>query len=205
MRVRPEVVALRQRLITGKERIRHMGGRFFIHRLENVGSTGYKRSWTDSLLWHHTTHLLDLGLWLLNEPVREVHSFVPLPDPKTGTPMEVCLGVETDKDQSLVCTGSYYARESIFEAFVVTDRESYRMDVLRSSLTTGKGTQSIAEQEASCGLIAQDYVRAVRDGRQPAVTGESVLPAMRVLQTVQDQWDQKHGPRSIPGRQLAVS
>lgn len=35
-----------------------------------------------------------------------------------------------------------------------------------------------------------------------AVTGASVLPAMRVLQAVQESWDARHGARSIPGRPL---
>ena len=42
-----------------------MQGRFFIHRLDNVGATGLQRSWTDNLLWHHTTHLIDFGLWVV--------------------------------------------------------------------------------------------------------------------------------------------
>ena len=108
MCMRPEMIALQGRVLAGEEYIHHFGGRFFIYRLENVGTTGYKRSWTDNLRWHHTTHLLDLGLWLLNEPVRQAHSFMPSPDPQTGIPMELLLGVEMVKEQSLVCTGFYY-------------------------------------------------------------------------------------------------
>lgn len=200
LRARTEMAALRQRLASGEERVRHVGGRFFIHRLENVGGTGYRRSWTDNLLWHHTTHLLDFGLWMIGEPVRRVHSFMPALDEKTGIPMEVFLGVETEGEQSLVCTGSYYGRERIFESLVVTDRDSYRMDVFHNQLTTSEGTRPIAPEAANCALITQDFIQAVRDGRQPLVSGESVLPAMRVLQEAQDQWDARHGARSIPGR-----
>ena len=32
--------------------------------------------------------------------------------------------------------------------------------------------------------------------------GPSVLPAMRVLQAVQDDWDARYGARSIPGRPM---
>ena len=201
MRVRPEMVALRQRLLAGQEHIRHVGGSFFIHRLENVGATGYRRSWTDNLLWHHITHLLDLGLWLLNEPVQEVHSFMPLPDPATGIPMEAFLGVETNQHHSLVCTGSYYARQWTIEAFIITNRDSYRMNVTQSRLSTGERSGAIAAEPANCALLTRDFIDAVKEGRQPAVTGESVMPAMSVLQAAQDQWDRKHGARSIPGRQ----
>jgi hypothetical protein len=34
------------------------------------------------------------------------------------------------------------------------------------------------------------------------VNGPSVLPAMRVLQAVQDDWDRRWGAQEIPGRPL---
>jgi 2-hydroxy-4-carboxymuconate semialdehyde hemiacetal dehydrogenase len=200
MRVRPEMAALRERVAAGQEQVRHIGGRFFIHRLQNVGATGYRRSWTDNLLWHHITHLLDFGLWMLSEPVRHVHSFMPPVDPRTGTPMEAFVGVETARDQMLVCTGSYYGRERIFDTLAVTDRDSYRLDVLGSVLTTGQATNVIEAEARNCGRVALDFVSAVREGRKPAVSGEDVLPAMAVLQTVQEKWDRQHGARAIPGR-----
>ena len=43
---------------------------------------------------------------------------------------------------------------------------------------------------------------AVREGRPPRASGPAVLPAMRVLQTVQDEWDARYGAQSIPGRPL---
>jgi 2-hydroxy-4-carboxymuconate semialdehyde hemiacetal dehydrogenase len=201
-RVRPEWLGLRQRVQAGEEHIRQVCGRFYIHRLENVGATGYRRSWTDNILWHHTTHLLDCGLWLLDAPVRHVHSFMPALDEHTGIPMEVFIGGETEGDQSLICTGSYHGRERIFEVLVVTDCDSYRMDVVRSTLTTGAGAQPIAPEAENCGLVTYDFVHAVRERRESACTGESVLAAMRVLQQVQDRWDAQHGSRAIPGRPL---
>ncbi len=202
LRFRAETIALRNRTLAGDENIRQVITRFYIHRLENVGGTGYRRSWTDNLLWHHITHSLDLGLWLLNNPVREVHSFMPLPDPHTGIPMDVFLGIETEKDQSLVCTGSYYSRENMWDVLVVTDRNSYRIDYSRNKLTTGDGEQAMDLEADNCALVSRDFVQAVKESRPPAVTGESVLPTMRVLQTAQDNWDKKHGAQTLPGRPL---
>ncbi|MHB8629893.1 MAG: Gfo/Idh/MocA family protein [Aggregatilineales bacterium] len=201
-RMQPEFIALCERVRGGKEFVRHIGGRFFIHRLENIGATGYHRSWTDNLLWHHTTHLLDFGLWLLNSPVREVHSFMPPFDPITGIPMEVFLGIETENNQSLVCTGSYYGRERIFEVMVVTDRDSYRLDSFGDTLTVGSGTCTTAPWAENCARVTRDFIEAVKQGRSPAITGESVLPAMQCLQTAQDHWDRQHGAHSLPGRPL---
>lgn len=202
LRVRSEMVELRERILSDEEQVRQVCGRFYINRLENVGATGYRRSWTDNLLWHHTTHLLDFGLWMLNEPVRHVQSFMPLPDAKTGIPMEVFLGIETGNDHSLVCTGSYYGHERIFETFVITERDSYRLEIFSNTLTTGSGTQAVIPEKENCMRLTRDFVSAVQERRQPAVTGESVLPAMRVLQQAQNDWDSIHGAQAIPGRGL---
>ena len=61
-RFRREREGLTARTRAGEERIRHVAGRFFIKRLENVGATGYRRSWSDNILWHHFCHFVDLGL-----------------------------------------------------------------------------------------------------------------------------------------------
>ncbi len=205
MRFRPESEGLRARVAAGDERVRQIVGRFYIHRLRNVGATGYERSWTDNILWHHTTHLLDLGMWMLEAggaPVRRVQSFMPGCDPRTGIPMEVAIAVETEADQSLVCTGSYYARERIYDTLVVTDRDSYRTDTLASIRTTGDGAQAIEPEQTNCARATRDFVESLVAGREPKVPGRSVLPAMRILQQVQDEWDARHGARALPGRPL---
>jgi len=50
----------------------------------------------------------------------------------------------------------------------------------------------------NCALVTRDFVQTVKDNRQPAVTGESLLPAMRVLQIAQDNWDKKTGRKYYP-------
>lgn len=205
MRFRAERGPLRERIANGDERIRHIEGRFFIHRLKNVGATGYERSWTDNILWHHTCHLIDVGLWMLEvegAPVRNVYSHMPALDEQTGIPMELTIVVETEADQTLVVTGSYYSRERLYDTLIVTDRDSYRLDILGATLTTGEGTQPIASEQDNCALATRDFVHALREGRAPAVPGAAVLPAMRVLEQVQSRWDARHGVRALPGRPL---
>jgi 2-hydroxy-4-carboxymuconate semialdehyde hemiacetal dehydrogenase len=208
MRFRTERRPLVQRIRAGDERVSHVQGRFFIHRLANVGATGLQRSWTDNLLWHHTTHLIDFGLWVLtggdlagaDERIRHVHSAYPPIEPRTGIPMELVLVVETHDDQTIVCTGSYYSGEYVYDTLVVTDRNSYRTDERRSTITTREGEHPVASEQQNAELIAPDFVTAIRDGREPAVPGRSVLPAMRVLHRVQSDWDAKHGAQPLPGR-----
>ena len=208
MRYRGERHDMVRRVREGQERIHSVQGRFFIHRLQNVGATGLQRSWTDNLLWHHTTHLVDFGLWVLSggdlatveKRIQAVSSCYPALDERTGIPMELVLTIKTDDDQTIVTTGSYYSREYVYDTFVVTDRDSYRTDERRATLTTGEGEQGIATEQENAELIAPDFVEAVDKGREPHVPGWSVLPAMRVLHQVQEQWDAKHGKQQVPGR-----
>lgn len=199
LRFRAEHRALAGRIAAGEECLRHVHSRLFLHRLTNVGATGLARSWTDNLLWHHGAHLLDVGLWLAGggKPddaaarVRRAIGLLPRPHPQTGIPMEFAAIVETGPEQAIVCTGSYHSRERIFDVLAVTDRDSYRLDILRGTMTTGAGEVGVASEETNNAQVARDFVSAVREGRPPLVTGASVLPAMRLLQRFEDESGQK--------------
>lgn len=211
MRYRPHRGPLIERIRAGSERVRHAHGRFFIHRVENIGATGYKRSWTDNILWHHSCHLIDLGLWLIaggdmrkaDDLVAQVRCTMPDADPHTGVPMEITLVVETSGQQSIVATGSYYGHERIYDTLVVSERDSYRVDEHRNTLTSGGGTAPIASERENAWLCLQDFVDAIRHGREPLVPGWSVLPTMRVLERAQQEWNRRFGARALPGRPQA--
>src|SRR3954447_10425937 len=203
MRFQYEGTDLLARIRAGEETIRHVAGRFFIRRLVNVGATGYERSWTDNILWHHFCHFVDLGAFLFEGmPVRRVQGYMGRPHERTGIPMECVVLVETEGDQSLVVHGSYHAAFRLYDELIVTDRDTYLYDTLTSTLRTGEGTVPIEDEQANAARIVDDFVAAVREGRPPRASGPSVLPAMRVLQAVQDEWDARFGARPIPGRPL---
>lgn len=203
MRFRRERKALRARTRAGSETIRHIAGRFFINRLENVGATGYQRSWTDNILWHHFCHFIDLGLFLFDgAPVRRVQSQLGPCHEQTGIPMECVVLVETEADQTLLVHGSYHAAYRFYDKLIVTDRDTYFYDILAGTLRTAEGETPIESEQENAARIIFDFVAAAREGRPPVASGPSVLPAMRVLQQVQDEWDIRYGVQSLPGRPL---
>ena len=203
MRFRREREALRERIRAGEENIRHIAGRFFIKRLVNIGATGYRRSWSDNILWHHFCHFVDLGMFLFDgAPVRRVESHLGPCHETTGIPMECVVLVETEADQTLLVHGSYHATYRFYDKLIVTDRETYNYDILAGTLRTEAGDAPIEDEQANCARVIFDFLDAVRNGRPPRASGPSVLPAMRVLQRVQDDWDAAHGARVIPGRPI---
>jgi 2-hydroxy-4-carboxymuconate semialdehyde hemiacetal dehydrogenase len=200
MRMMPDMGSLRRRVASGQESIRLVEGRYIIKRWENIGATGYRRSWTDNLLWHHLAHQVDLALWLTGSTPQSTYGYLPAPDPKTGTPIDAFVGIETDQGQSLIFLGSYAGHRPISETLILTDRECYQLDSVRDSLTIGSGTKRLRNEQIDCAAALYDFLDAVCDNREPAISGHSALPMMRVLQSVQDSWDAKHGCLSIPGR-----
>jgi 2-hydroxy-4-carboxymuconate semialdehyde hemiacetal dehydrogenase len=203
LRARPELDELRLRVEGGSEQVQHVAGRLYFHRIENVGSTGYRRSWTDNLLWHHMAHVVDASLWVCGAPEVVVESVMSPVADLTGIPMDVAVLMHTELGQSLVCSGSYYSRERVFDLMVVTDRDSYRLDVFSATLVTAAGSRPVLPEEECCWRVTRDFIAAVDEGRPPLVPGASVIPAMRVLAKVQDAWDREHGPKQLPGRPTA--
>jgi 2-hydroxy-4-carboxymuconate semialdehyde hemiacetal dehydrogenase len=200
MRMMADMRRLRDRIASGGERIRLIESRFIIKRWENVGATGYRRSWTDNLLWHHLAHLVDFAIWLTDATPRFVSGRLPAPDPKTGTPMDAFVGVGTDRDQSFVFLGSYAGHRPICDTLILSDRDCYQLDSIRSTLTTSAGTLQLPSEQVDCAAALIDFIDAVRDNRAPRIDGRSTLPAMQVLQRAQDQWDAEHGAAPLPGR-----
>jgi 2-hydroxy-4-carboxymuconate semialdehyde hemiacetal dehydrogenase len=208
MRFRREHASIAARVRRGEERVSQTHGRFYIYRLQNVGATGLQRTWTDNILWHHSTHLIDIGLWMAcggdmstaEERIRDVYAFYPAIEQRTGIPMEIVIVVETNDDQSIVVTGSYSASWRIYDVLAVTDRDTYHVDELTFRLTTKDGAHWIPSEQENAELVAPDFVAAVAAARAPRVPGWSVLPTMRVLHRVQERWDARHGKQALPGR-----
>ena len=83
--------------------------------------------------------------------------------------------------------------------------DNYVLVTEGSLLNTGLvvGSERAMVIDTGCGpRQGREILDAVRENRPPRASGPSVLPAMQILQQVQDEWDARHGARSIPGRPL---
>ena len=80
----------------------------------------------------------------------------------------------------------------------------YRVADCKAALAAmvAAGATPIEGEQDNCARVIFDFLDAIKEGRPPIASGPSVLPAMRVLQAVQDDWDRQYGAQSIPGRPL---
>ena len=180
-------IAARRLIADGDLHVHALFGRFMFHRRENVNWTGRRRSWTDNLLWHHGCHAVDTTLWLLGAAEVEVSPQVGLPGGNLGIPMDLALAMRTPRDQVATVDMSYNTHLAFNDYLVVGEENTLLVTAqeLRDRervLVEPSSDDPIARQDA-------EFFAAVREGREPAVSGRAVRPAMAALQAAQDWLD----------------
>ena len=191
-RHRPEFVLAREMIARGDIHVHHIIYRYTMLRRENVNWMGRRRSWTDNLLWHHGCHAVDAALWLLGATDVEVSGHVALPGRALGIPMDLAVVLRTPLDQLVNVAMSYNNHTRANDCLVIGEEDT--LLIAGGRLTTRDRTLYEPPADGSDevrGIADQDreFLAAVREGREPAVSGRAVRPAMVVLQAVQDQHD----------------
>jgi 2-hydroxy-4-carboxymuconate semialdehyde hemiacetal dehydrogenase len=185
----PALLELRRRIAEGELHPHHLDCRWFFLRRSNVNWEGRQRSWTDNLLWHHACHVVDAALWLLGQT--EADSRDSIRAAGQAGPPHVQLGIPLDLDLLLRAghvpvniAMSYNSPWPMHDYMVIGEEATIRFESGRligqdGDLFVPEGAHPIREQD-------REFLAAVREGRVSSVSGRSVLPAMRVLQAVQD-------------------
>ena len=196
----PAVAEVKRRIDAGMLHVHHIISRYVFLRRENVDLTGRRRSWTDNLLWHHGCHATDMCLWLLGEtaPGRvEVTAQVARPDAVMGIPMDLGILLRTAGDALASVNMSYNSHLSLYDYLVIGDEETLLVSEGKLIGREGVILDPAGQPWGSGPQRQQDreFLAAVRERRQPAISAASVLPAMWALQQAEEQW-QRLAPAS---------
>lgn len=188
MRFWPTLTAARQRIAEGELHVHSVFIHYGFLRRENVNWQGRRRSWTDNLLWHHGCHAVDTALWLLGEPAAEVSGFMGPAHKELGIPLDLTVSLRTPRDQVVSCALSYNTMRPLFDILIIGEEATL---AVRNGRLVDQSDQILAaggENEEASAVYLQDieFISALRQEREPLVTGEAVLPTMRALQAVQD-------------------
>ena len=189
----PALIEARRRIAEGELHVHHVVTRYGFLRRENVNWMGRRRSWTDNLLWHHGGHAVDTSLWLLGATDGTVTSQVALPSAPLNIPLDLDILIRTPNDQLISVSMSYNSRFNYNEYLLIGEETT-----LIATNTRLDGPEGLIFEEgprvgpASDSIRAQDreFLAAVGQNRNPAISAMAVRPAMKVLQSVQDQFDE---------------
>ncbi len=193
----PALIEARRLIAERKIHPHAIVSRYMFGRRENINWRGRRRTWTDNLLWHHGCHAVDGALWLLGVAERgetvATAAQVALPGADLGIPMDLSLAMRTARDQLVTVAMSYHVHMPVHDYLIIGEertllfadgclRDGDRVLVEADRTEPGDANSQIARQDA-------EFFAAIREGREPAVSGRSVRPAMAALQAAQDGFE----------------
>ena len=183
MRFFPAIRELRNRVESGTLHIEHLAGQFTMVRRRNVTADGKPRSWTDNLLWHHGAHMVDAILWITRSSTADVFCRFGPPHPTQGV-MNLTLSMAMPEGAIATVAQSYGSYELRWRMDIFAEEATLIFDL--GELRDSEG-HLIVPRHSIVDLRAQnqEFIEAIRQNRDPAVTGEEVLPAMRILHQAQ--------------------
>lgn len=188
----PSLVGVQAKIKAGELHVYHLVARMAILRRHDTGWTGRRRSWTDNLLWHHGCHFVDFALWLLGYGEMRVEGQIAHPDPRTGTPLDLDLVLRTPAEQLVALSLSYNSHMEFHEYLIIGEEDTVHYD--RGRLY---GPEGLRDDPYAMNLDADrqawkaqnhEFMAAIQHGRQPAMSGLDALPALKILQEVQDRF-----------------
>lgn len=165
--------------------------RYMFHRRANINWLGRRRSWTDNLIWHHGCHAVDAALWLLGAPAEEVVAEVALPGADLAVPMDLTIVMRTARDQLATVAMSYNTHINVHDYLVIGEETTilFADGQLRDNARVLVPATEATALDAGIARQDAEFFAAVRQGREPAVSGRAVRPAMAALQAAQDALD----------------
>ncbi len=191
-RFNPSLAALYRRVQEGSLHVYHFLVRFGDLRRNDIGWTGIQRDWLDNILWHTGCHFVDCGMWFLNATEVQVVANVRQPDAYLGIPMDIDVLIRTARDQLINVTISYNSHLKFHEYVIIGHEESFALanGVLRGPEGILDDPSARGVNYLELGWQAQDreFLAALRQDREAAVSGSDVLPALKVLQEIQDRY-----------------
>ena len=207
-RYMPAVRMVRDEVAAGRLHLYHILARFLFFRRRNVGWTGRARSWADNLLWHHSCHMVDTCLWILGMPAvdrLDIRGRVGPGYTATGIPMDLDIAIATPEGTLVNIGMSYHSEDTGLDFLFVGEERTLH---IAEHMLLHRGTvlydPAADHQYVANELQDREFFAAVTEGRQPAVSAFDVLPALAILQQVQDQNPPRRqsteptAPRSAP-------
>lgn len=182
MRFHPSFGAVRDQIAAGRLHPTAIICRYLFLRRANVGWTGYRRSWTDNLLWHHGGHAVDTCLWFLGASHADVVGQLAPPHPELDIPLDLSLIMRTPAGVLATVAMSYNSAFTVHDYTVIGQETTLRASP--DQLLAANGNPVPGIDLTVDAILAQNdaFFTAIRTGRPAPVDVDAILPSLAVLQ-----------------------
>ena len=183
-RFNPSHQWVRKRILAGELNIQQMDVQTFFFRRTNMNALGKPRSWTDHLLWHHAAHTVDLFMHQTREPVSVLHAVQGPMHPKLGIAMDMGIVARTPSGALLTLSLSFNNDGPLGSFFrYICDNGTYiaRYDDLVDGKEKPIDVSKVDVSMNGIELQDREFFAAIRERREPNASVAQCLPAMQVL------------------------
>jgi 2-hydroxy-4-carboxymuconate semialdehyde hemiacetal dehydrogenase len=183
-RFNPSHQWVHNRIKAGELKLQHLVVQTFFFRRKNINLEGKPRSWTDHLLWHHACHTVDLFHHQTGEVAQDVFALQGPMHPELDIAMDVSVGLRTPT--GAVCTLALSFNndgpQGTFFRYIC-DNGTYiaRYDDLVDGKEKPIDLSGVDVSMNGIELQDREFVSAIAERREPKSSVAAVLPAMRVL------------------------
>ena len=192
-RFNPSHQWVHNKIVAGELKLLQLDVQTYFFRRTNMNALGKARSWTDHLLWHHACHTVDLFHYQTGETASVARGVQGPIHPGLGIAMD--MSIQMKVATGAICTLSLsFNNDGPLGTFFryICDNGTYlcRYD----DLFDGKGNQiDVSQVDVSMnGIELQDreFFAAIREGREPNASVAQALPAMQVLNRIEQSLHQ---------------
>lgn len=189
-RFNPSHQWIHNQITAGKLNIQQMDVQTYFFRRTNTNTLGQPRSWTDHLLWHHAAHTVDLFQYQTGSKVVKANAIQGPIHPTLGIAMD--MSIQLQAESGAICTLSLsFNNDGPLGTFFryICDNGTYiaRYDDLVDGKEQPVDVSKVAVSMNGIELQDREFFAAIREGRQPNSSVESVINCYKVLGELEQQ------------------
>jgi 2-hydroxy-4-carboxymuconate semialdehyde hemiacetal dehydrogenase len=189
-RFNPSHQYIHQKIVAGQFNIQQMDVQTYFFRRTNMNALGQPRSWTDHLLWHHAAHTVDLFAYQCGSPIVKANAIQGPIHPTLGIAMD--MSIQLKAANGAICTLSLsFNNDGPLGTFFryIGDTATYiaRYDDLYNGKDEQIDVSKVAVSMNGIELQDREFFAAIKEGREPNSSVQSVLACYEVLHALEQQ------------------
>jgi len=188
-RFNPSHQWIHKRIKAGELKLQHLVVQTFFFRRTNMNAEGKPRSWTDHLLWHHACHTVDLFQYQTGEVSSDVSALQGPIHPELKIAMDMSIQMKVPSGALCSLALSFNNNGPLGTWFrYICDNGTYigRYDELVDGYDKPIDVSKVDVSMDGIELQDREFLAAIREKREPNASVAQVLPAMRVLDRLEN-------------------
>lgn len=178
----------------GEMNVLQMDVQTYFFRRTNINALGQPRSWTDSLLWHHSAHTIDLFAYQTAGEIVQASAIQGPISETLGIPLDMSIQLRSSSGGICTLSLSFNNDGPIGTHFrYIGDTGTYVMHY--DDIVDGHDNKVdlTGRYLSNNGIELQDreFLSAILEGREPNASIHQVMPCYRVIDQLQTQLAQQ--------------